>query len=657
MAIKPLSNAAMRKPLTRREFTNLVGAVILLGLLLALLFHHQPGPVAALASAVSDTYYRFNPHTPSRDIVFVAVDHRAVKQFGRWPWPRERIAAGIEKSLQARVIALDMVFSEPTDPEQDKALGAALARTTAIGGFLLNGIRNLRPDAAGMSLLANSSLTDIQDVRLIESEEVELSIPEVLAGQAALASLNTLPDKDQRFRHYPAAFVLLGSVQPSLGVQTMQVFLDTQASLHGGKGGLFGAQTLRYADRVIHLDRNGFTRMNFYPEARFNTISFAQLFAPDFQPELLQGKVVLFGITEAGIADVRATPLGQYPGPLMHATFMANLLDGQGLRELRTPEMAAVLLLVLAASMATMLVRQILLRAFLYLAMTCVVYLAGLLLYRHAGIWMESGYAMTGVAFSALLIETSLLSHSKKHAEKLRLAFSTYLPPGLVNRIVENPDQLKLGGEKKEVSVLFSDIRGFTSMSEGVSPEHLAEIMAAYFQPMTEAIFDQGGTLDKYIGDAIMALFNAPLDQPDHVLAACRAAVAMQYAQIRVNESLATAGTPALKTGIGIHCGPAIVGNLGSSIRFNYTAIGDTVNLASRLESATKQLGVDIVISESVYRRIGSMLPCRALGEIHLAGKEQPQTVYALCWQMIADPYTGKMLQIARDDSITPISN
>jgi len=351
------------------------------------------------------------------------------------------------------------------------------------------------------------------------------------------------------------------------------------------------------------------------------------LFAPDFQPDQFQGKVVLFGITEAGIADVRATPLGQYPGPLMHATFMANLLDGHGLQELEAPTMAGVLFLVLSSVLAIMLIRQILLRALLYLGLASAVYLLGLLLYRQAGIWLESGYAITAVAIAAMTIETTLLSHSRKHAEKLRLAFSTYLPPGLVNRIVENPDQLKLGGEKKEISVLFSDIRGFTSMSEGVSPERLAEIMAQYFQPMTEAIFDQGGTLDKYIGDAIMALFNAPLDQPDHVLAACRAAVAMQYAQIRINESLGKAGATAMKTGIGINCGAAIVGNLGSSIRFNYTAIGDTVNLASRLESATKKLGVDIVISESVYLRVNSALPCRALGDVHVAGKEQAQKV------------------------------
>ena len=638
----------MHLPLTRGEFLKLAGAMAALGLSLVLLFHWQPAPVATMASAVSDTYYPFNPRRPSREVVFIAVDHKAVQQFGRWPWPRQRVAAGIDRCRAAKVIALDMLFSETTDPASDQALGTAMAHATTIGGYQLNGTRHIRPDAAGMALLANSSLTDSQDAHLIESrDDVELSIPTVLAGQAALASLNTLPDKDERFRHYPAAFVFFGMVQPSLGVQSVQVFLDTQARLRGDPG------MLAFGSRIVHLDRRGFTRMNYYPEDSFHTVSFADLFAADFQPSSLKGKLVLFGITEAGVSDIRATPLGQYPGPLMHATFMANVLGGDGLQELSTAAMAGVLLLTLAATLSVVLLRLVLVRAALYLGLAAAAYLAGLLLYRQVGLWMESGYLIGGAVAAALLIETSLLTHSKKHAEKLRLALSTYLPPGLVNRIVENPEQLKLGGEKKEITVLFSDIRGFTSMSESVTPERLAEIMANYFQPMTEAVFNQGGTLDKYIGDAIMALFNAPLDQPDHVLAACRAAVAMQYAQIRVNEKHAMHGTPPLKTGIGINCGLAIVGNLGSSIRFNYTAIGDTVNLASRLESATKKLGVDIAIGESVYQRVKDHLPCRALGCVQVAGKEQPQPVFELCWREIADPLTGNALKSVASERIT----
>ena len=353
---------------------------------------------------------------------------------------------------------------------------------------------------------------------------------------------------------------------------------------------------------------------------------------------------MVLGVTEAGVTDIRATPLGQYPGALLHATFMSNVLERHLLTELRTPIMALVLVLTLVAALAAMVLRRMAWRLTIYGALIAGTYGAGALLYQNAGIWLEPAFIMVGVALTALLAETTLLTSSKAHTEKLRTAFSTYLPPAIVNKIVDAPDKLNLGGEKKEITVLFSDIRGFTSMSEAVTAEQLAQILALYFQPMTEAIFDQGGTLDKYIGDAIMALFNAPLDQADHAAAACRAAIAMQYAQLRVNEVLAKDGMPTIRTGIGVNTGQAVVGNLGSSIRFNYTAIGDAVNLASRLESSTKKMACDILIGETTYALVKDVLPCKALGEISVAGKELPQTIYELCWKEVPDPLTGKTL-------------
>jgi adenylate cyclase len=617
-----------RLPLYRREFVRLIALLVTVGAALATLYLAQPGPVTALASAVSDPYYRFGPTQPHPAVVFVAVDHAAVKAFGRWPWPRDRIAAGIDKLKSARVIALDMVFSEPTHAALDKQLGAALGRTTTVGGYFLNGARATLPDAEGMNHLANSALTEVRGIHLIESPVAEVSISPILAGQTLLASLNTLPDADERFRHYPIGFVLAGMVQPSLGVQTLQAYLNQTAQRSETQN--HGALAL--GPHKVAIDTRGFTRLNFYPEASFTTLSFADLFAPSFDSALIRDKIVVIGVTEAGVSDIRATPLGQYPGPLMHATFLSNVLDDKTLRELSLVEMSGMIALTLAITLAALGMRNLGVRMAFYPLVGAGLWLLGLGMYRTYGLWLDSAYLLTTLGLAALMLEAALLAHSKIHTEKLRIAFSSYLPPGIVRRIVDDPEKLRLGGEKKEITVLFSDIRGFTSMSEHIPPEKLAEIMNEYFQPMTEAIFAEGGTLDKYIGDAIMALFNAPFDQPDHALAACRAAIAMQKAQIKINETLATLGVPPLRTGIGINTGPAIVGNLGSSIRFNYTAIGDVVNLASRFESATKKLGVDILIGASVYALVKDHLPCRALGGVEIPGKEQLQTVYALDW-------------------------
>ena len=627
----------MKIQLTRPQWLRLAGFLLFLSFSLSALFHWQPGPTAGLASAISDTYYRFNTAEPSKEIVFIAVDHDAVKKVGRWPWSRDVLAKAIDRLDKTAVVAVDMVFSEPTEAAKDQALGEAFGKLNTVGGFFLNGVLPSQPDEATMAMLANSALTDVKDIQLIESQVVELSVPDVLSGQSTLALLNTLPDPDERFRHYPAGFMALGMVQPELGVQTLQLALNQPVSLRGGT-----QSSLHQGERTVQLDARGFARLNFYAADRFTTLSFAKLYDPNFDLSMLNGKIVILGVTEAGVTDIRATPLGQYPGALLHATFMSNVLEGHQLTEVRTPTMIAAILLTLLSALTAMLLRQQILRIGIYVLLIGGAYGAGAFLYLQAGIWFEPAFIMLGVVLTALLAETTLLSSSKAHTEKLRTAFSTYLPPAIVNKIVDAPDKLNLGGEKKEITVLFSDIRGFTSMSEAVTAEQLAQILALYFQPMTEAIFDQEGTLDKYIGDAIMALFNAPLDQPDHALAACRAAIAMQYAQIRVNEMLAKDGRPTIRTGIGVNTGPAVVGNLGSSIRFNYTAIGDAVNLASRLESSTKKMGCDILIGETTYALVKDALPCKALGEITVAGKELPQTIYELCWKEVPDPLTGQ---------------
>ena len=623
----------MKIDLSRPQWLRLAGFLLVLTGTLSALFHWQPGPTAGLASAISDTYYRGNAATPSQEIVFIAVDHEAVKKVGRWPWSRDVLARAIDKLDKSAVLVVDMVFSETTQSTHDQALGNAFGKATTVGGFFLNGVLPSKPDDATMNLLVNSSLTDVKDMTLVESNVVELSVPEVLAGQSVLASLNTLPDADERFRHYPVGFMLLGTVQPSLGVQTLQLALNKQASLRGGS-----RPTLSFGDQEIQLNERGFSRLNFYPADRFRMMSFARLYEPDFDAGSLAGKIVILGVTEAGVTDIRATPLGQYPGALLHATFLSNVLEKHLLTEIRTPVMTVLILLALMATLSAMLFQRMAFRLATYSLLVLGAYGVGWGLYQSAGIWFEPAFIMIGVSLTALMSETTLLTSSKAHTEKLRTAFSTYLPPAIVNKIVDAPDKLNLGGEKKEITVLFSDIRGFTSMSEAVSAEQLAHILALYFQPMTEAIFDQGGTLDKYIGDAIMALFNAPLDQEDHAIAACRAAIAMQYAQLRINDILERDHLPTIRTGIGVNTGPAVVGNLGSSIRFNYTAIGDAVNLASRLESSTKKMGCDILIGETTYALVKDALPCKALGEISVAGKELPQTIYELCWKEVPDP-------------------
>lgn len=618
-----------------KRFTNITGrwrmlvALLVASLAIWLLAISNAGPVRSLASALSDPYYAFNPGKPSKQIVFIAVDHEAVKRFGRWPWSRQVLAQEVKKLDQAAVVLFDMVFSEATQAEEDRALGAAMASINAVAGFQFNGVIPAAPGEAAESLLANSALTEIRDApALIQQNIIELSVPDILSGSSALGAMNTLPDPDERFRRYPVAFLYQQMALPALGVQALRLFLNEDATLHrSGK-----AARLDIGARIIQLDHLGFTRLNFYPAEDFTVWSFARLTDPGFDPLSLSGKIVLLGVTEAGITDIRATPLGQYPGALLHATFVSNVLEGHTLSEPGNITLGWLLPALALVCFSASFIGRLWLRLTVYLGLLCGFYLAGILLYVHAQLWLETLFPLLTIGASALIIETGLLDLANTQSRMLRSAFSSYVPRTLVDRLVEQPEQLRLGGEKKVISVLFSDIRGFTTMSETMSPEQVAGLMLQYFQPMTEAIFAENGTLDKYIGDAIMAIFNAPLEQPDHAAAACRAAIAMQHAQLAINDALIRQGLPALKTGIGINTGPAVVGNLGSQIRFNYTAVGDSVNLASRFESSTKHLGVDIVIGEATHQLIEGQFPCREIGEIEIPGKEKRQKVYELCW-------------------------
>lgn len=218
----------------------------------------------------------------------------------------------------------------------------------------------------------------------------------------------------------------------------------------------------------------------------------------------------------------------------------------------------------------------------------------------------------------------------EREKKKIRGAFQYYLTASVINEILKDPSKLKLGGDKKQLSVMFSDIRGFTGISEKLTPEELVRLLNEYLTAMTDVVFKYDGLLDKYIGDAIMAVFGAPLDQPDHALRACRTALEMMSELKRLREKWAAEGRPDVNIGVGVNTGDMVVGNMGSEMRFDYTVIGDSVNLASRLEGTNKEYGTNIIISEFTYESIRNELFCRELDAVRVKGKKLPVRIYEL---------------------------
>lgn len=616
--------------------------LISLLLLVFLLSLRPPVMVQALSNALSDDFYTWNQRSYPEKLVFVEVENTSVQAFGRWPWSRSLMAEGLAKMHQAEVVGVDIAFAEPTTAEEDQHLAEVLSGLPAIGGSFLNGpqARLLDEDAYGRVL--DSSLMQVSEAQLIESRELELPISPILEAYLLLSALNIKPDADQRFRHYPLAFWVEDAAFPNLGVQMWRLGQMQDLAIHRKKATL--------GDRSLPVDDLNRIKLNFYPEDDYQRLTFAELMKDDWDPQSLAGKWVILGISEAGITDLRSTPLGQLAGPLVHMTFVANLLDDNLLQALDGQVLLGILLLCALILLGLLQLHRSLLRFIGYGLLLVTIYGAGVLLYLQANLWLEIFYPLLLVVAMVIGGELWLFIKNKAKADQLRSAFGSYVAPALVEKIVQQGDELKLGGQRQQLTLLFSDLRNFTPTTEALETEELVSHLNHYFDAMINALQAHQGTLDKLMGDAVMGLFNAPLKDEDHAYHACLAAAAMQQALVAFNADFPEGNVRRLAMGIGVNTGEGVVGNIGGQKRFNYTAIGDVVNVAARLESATKEenikwkaavaegeskpcASVDILIGEATYEAVKDRLPCHFVGTLSLKGKSEGLPAWALDWQ------------------------
>jgi adenylate cyclase len=353
--------------------------------------------------------------------------------------------------------------------------------------------------------------------------------------------------------------------------------------------------------------------------------------------EAVEDKIVLVGATEIGIADLRPTPFNPvYPGVEIHASVVGNILDGRFLIENNlTHAVDIALLFVLPILLVFLLIRaRGTFFGFTIFVVFMVLYLLGnFVAFTRLNVVISTIYPALSLGFAYVFFEGYRNLVIERRSRYLRRAFSSYVSPDVVDEILRDSDKLKLGGENKNVTLLFSDIRGFTSLSESISPEMLVSVLNEYLSPMTQIVMEERGTLDKYIGDAVMAIFGAPLDVPDHAMRACQAALSMLKKLREINNEWRKRNFPNISIGIGINTGEAIVGNMGANIRFDYTAIGDSVNLASRLEGLNKLYGTEIIISKSTLENLNSSetpFLLRELDLVQVKGKEEPISIFEL---------------------------
>ena len=481
-----------------------------------------------------------------------------------------------------------------------------------------------------------------------------LDAPDVLAVEPNLklfasaarsyGAFNFEADNDGTYRSAPVIFhyndpnrpSMEENFYPSLDIQVARLYLGVQPQETIGWFNPAGLDVLELGPKKIYPDVSGKVLINFAgPTQTYHYYSFGDVADGLTPKDTFRDKIVLVGASAIGIGDIRPTPFSKqgYPGIEIHANVLDNLLHDNFLRRGFSEEITDLWLLLFCGFVMGILF--VLLRpmvsSLLYAA--ALLGLLSFVYYQFSahGRWLSLVLPATTLSLNYLGVTSYRVLFEEKEKRKVRGAFSQYVAPGFINQILKDPGRLKLGGEQVDLTVMFSDIRGFTSISEKLTPPELVELLNEYLTAMTEAVFQNRGTLDKYIGDAVMAFWGRPfLDLHDHATWACRAALEMSSQLQQLNSAWGNQGRPTLKIGIGINTGPMMVGNMGSQRRFNYTVMGDHVNLGSRVEGLNKEYGTQIILTEYTYEYVREQFVTRELDLIRVKGKKKPVAIYEL---------------------------
>jgi len=629
-----------------------VGIVITLGVILLFLTDaFDVVDVVLLDQLELKTYdmrLRSLPRSAPQHVTIAAIDEKSLAKLGRWPWSRATFAqlVGRLDEAGAKVIAFDMFFSERESPAADAQFAKAVS---ASGKVVLGTVFLTREEARHLGVasqerafksIAPSAIPDIQLPAganpVFRSEEpagVLANIAELQKGAFYAGHINVLPDVDGVVRRSPLVLRHEGQYFPAFDVQVARAFSGSpKLELELAEYGVAG---LTVGSRQIALDEDGRLLVRYRgPERTFSAVSIADIIERKADTSLLRDRVVLIGNTAQGIGDIRVTPYGKaFPGVEIRANIIESLVEGNVLHRPGWMTFVDALgMLVVAGLLLGLLPRLGVFGGAILSALLLAAYLfAATALFRSEGLWLNVVYP--SILIALLFVSAALVYYFFAFSEKryLKLAFQHYVPPAVVDGLVAGADKLRLGGEKRELTVLFSDIRGFTSLSETMDPEQLISFLNEYFTAMTEKVFEHGGSLDKYIGDAIMAIYGAPLAAPRHPYLACRSALGMLDVLDELHKEWQRRGIPPLGIGVGINTGFMTVGNSGSADRFNYTVVGDQVNLASRVESLNKTYGTSILITEYTYELVKDEFPTvREVDLVRVRGRQQPVRLYEL---------------------------
>jgi adenylate cyclase len=600
---------------------------------------YPSGPLHALESAAQDAVLRTrNPNEygssvgkdPRQLITIVSMDERSLAELGVFRlWPRSYYAQVLEQLLSTppRVVVFDVGFFESSS--DDAQLAAAFKRAA-----------DQRP-ATGVAIAAAGGGVATRGPQGGLRFSEGLSPVQSLTTAADIGTTNVVPDDRGIVRSMPLVSEVGSVERPTLGLIAVAKYLRRPTFVDGRPD----ADTFLIAGRQIPVDATTSVSINFFgppsrpeaPPTTFNTVSFVDVLRGRVDPQTWRDGIVFVGLLgAAGFADDYWTPVSQQglkmSGVEVHANVAATLISTQFLRH--APIGVEVgLILVLALLVGGLSALPHIARASVAtLAVLAGYVLANLVTLDSTGLQLALAYPVSAAALTFVGVIAYRVGVEQRHSRALQTALASVIPPSVAVEIARDPHRVRMGGERRTMTVLFTDLKGFTTFSETVDPEVLGRVIGRYLDAMTSVVFQHGGTLDKFIGDAVMAFWNAPLDEPEHALRACQAALDMQATLERLNDEWQSHGLPRQYMRIGINTGAASVGNMGSSRRFAYTALGDAVNLAARLEPLNNEYGTRICISQATLDAAGGRhaFIARYLDLVAVKGKREAVPVYEL---------------------------
>jgi adenylate cyclase len=632
----------------------------------------QPPLLDDLRNFVFDSYQRIEPrpHDPETPARVVGVDEASLAAFGQWPWPRARLAELVDRlrDLGAAAIAFDFIFAEPDrsslenfalaisdararrelariiagSPGNDQLFARSLARAPVVLGVTLAaaGAPNA-PKKAGFAYAGDDPAPFVPAFAAVVAPLATLS-----ESAKGLGATNWLPDRDQIVRRVQLLGSVGGSLVPALALEALRVAqgestIVIRASNASGQtafGRKTGVNAIKAGAFEIATGAGAEVRPRYRRTQAVREISAAAVLRGETPRQEIEGRIVFVGALAAGLGDIRATPLEPaVPGVDIHAQIIESIAAGALLSR---PDWAPgleffVALSAFAGAMTLLFAAPPFVSAAAGLLAVAALFGGSFYLFDAQGLLLDPAYpslTIIGGYLVGAFTRWRLEQAGKRH---IREAFGKFVAPAVVDRLAENPERLVLGGETRELTVLFSDLRGFSAMSEGLSARELTQFMNDYFTPMTDVILDCEGAIDKYVGDAILAFWNAPLDVADHPRKAVTAALRMRAALAAFNAARASAARAAGREhwraamGLGLNLGPCNVGNMGSIKRFDYSILGDTVNLASRLDGVCKMFNTDIIVSSAV-REAAPDFAWLDLGRVIVLGRAAPASIHAL---------------------------